>query len=108
MASVHLATGKACVVAFNAGNLMDVCSQVRTTYPDNEIVVCADDDHMTKGNQGLTKAREAALKIGAGLAVQTLRDPRKWRNGLQRPSSGKGLDAVKTAVDMNRLSPQDQ
>ena len=76
MASVHLATGKACVVAFNAGNLMDVCSQVRTTYPDNEIVVCADDDHMTKGNQGLTKAREAALKIGAGLAVPDFEETR--------------------------------
>ncbi len=50
MASIHAATGKACVVAFNAGNLQDVCSQIRSSYPDNEIVVCADDDHLTKGN----------------------------------------------------------
>ena len=63
MASVHAATWKACVVAFNAGNLRDVCSQVRDSYPDNEIVVCADDDHLTEGNPGLTKAREAALEL---------------------------------------------
>ena len=66
MASVHAATGKASVIAFNAGNVKDVCSQVRSSYPDTEIVLCADDDHITKGNPGLTKAREAALEIGAG------------------------------------------
>ena len=37
MASIHVATEKACVVAFNAGNLRDVCSQVRYSYPDNEL-----------------------------------------------------------------------
>ena len=107
MASVHAATGKACVVAFNAGNLKDVCSQVRSSYPDTEIVLCADDDHITKGNPGLTKAREAALEIGAGLAVPDFGESRGNRetdfNDLHRV---KGLDAVKTAVDINRLSPQ--
>ena len=102
MASVHAATGKACVVAFNAGNLRDVCSQVRASYPDNEIVVCADDDYMTEGNPGLTKAREAALEIGAGLAVPDFGESRGNRetdfNDLHRV---KGLDAVKTAVDIN-------
>ena len=107
MASVHAATGKACVVAFNAGNLKDVCSQVRASYPDTEIVLCADDDHITKGNPGLTKAREAALEIGAGLVVPDFGESRGSRetdfNDLHRV---KGLDAVKTAVDINRLSPQ--
>ena len=107
MASVHSATGKACFVAFNAGNLKDVCSQVRASYPDNEIVVCADDDHLTEGNPGLTKAREAALEIGAGMAVPDFGESRGSRetdfNDLHRV---KGLDAVKTAVDINRLSPQ--
>ena len=79
MASVHIANGKACVVAFNAGNLKDVCSQVRDSYPDNEIVVCADDNHMTKDNPGLTKAREAALEIGAGLAVPDFGESRGSR-----------------------------
>ena len=108
MASVHAATWKACVVAFNAGNLRDVCSQVRASYPDNEIVVCADDDHLTQGNPGLTKAREAALKIGAGLAVPDFEETRgSGETDFNDLHQVKGLDAVKTAVDMNRLSPQD-
>ena len=106
MASVHAATGKASVVAFNAGNLRDVCSQVRDSYPDTEIVLCADDDHITKGNPGLTKAREAALEIGAGLAAPDFGETRGSGetdfNDLHRV---KGLDAVKTAVDINILSP---
>ncbi len=106
MASVHSATGKTCLIAFYANNLKEVCRKVRSCYPDNEIVVCADDDHMTKGNPGLTKAREAALEIGAGLAVPDFGETRGSRetdfNDLHRV---KGLDAVKTALDLNRLSP---
>jgi putative DNA primase/helicase len=108
MASVHSATGKACFVAFNAGNLKDVCSQVRASYPDNEIVVCADDDYLTKGNPGLTKAKEAALGISAGLAVPDFGETRGNRetdfNDLHRSM---GLEKVKTAVDINRLSPEE-
>ena len=108
MASVHIATGKACVVAFNAGNLKDVCSQVRDSYPDNEIVVCADDDHLTEGNPGLTKAREAALEIGAGLAVPDFGETRGSGetdfNDLHR---ARGLEAVRAGVELNRLNPQD-
>ena len=108
MASVHAATGKASVVAFNAGNLKDVCSQVRSSYPDTEIVLCADDDHITKGNPGLTKAREAALEIGAGLAAPDFGETRGSGetdfNDLHRV---KGLEAVRAGVELNRLNPQD-
>ena len=70
--------------------------------------MCIRDSHLTEGNPGLTKAREAALEIGAGLAVPDFGESRGSRetdfNDLHRV---KGLDAVKTAVDINRLSPKD-
>lgn len=108
MASVHAATGKACVVAFNTGNLKEVCCKLRSSYPDKEIVVCADNDQFTKDNPGLTKAKEAALEIGAGLAVPDFGENQGSRetdfNDLHRL---KGLDAVKTVVELNRLKSQD-
>src|SRR5262249_1819426 len=56
-------------VAFNAGNLLPVAKGLREKRPDLQIVICADDDYLTPGNPGITKAREAAEAIGAKLAI---------------------------------------
>ncbi len=68
-ASIHKATGDAVAIAFNAGNLEAVATALRTRYQDLKIIVAADDDHLTVGNPGLTKARAAALAVGGYLAV---------------------------------------
>ena len=67
--SIHEATGKAVAVAFNAGNLVDVAKALHTKYPDLRLTVCADDDYLTPGNPGITKATEAARAVGGLLAV---------------------------------------
>lgn len=70
-ASLHEATGLPVACAMNAGNLLPVCESFRRRYPSQPIVVAADTDHVKeaqgKGNAGLTKAREAARFIGAGV-----------------------------------------
>ena len=43
-ASLHLATGHAVLIAFNAGNLEAVARLARARYPDREILLCADTD----------------------------------------------------------------
>lgn len=68
-ASLHLATGHAVLVAFNAGNLPAVAKMARRLYPEREIILAADNDVNTEGNPGLTKATEAASTIGARLAL---------------------------------------
>jgi putative DNA primase/helicase len=68
-ASIHEATRRAVAVAFNAGNLLPVARALRGEFPDLRLIVCADDDANTPGNPGLTKARKAALAVGALLAV---------------------------------------
>jgi len=68
-ASIHEATGYAVAVAFDAGNLAAVTKALRKKHPDLRLIVCADDDYMTVGNPGVSKAKEAALSIGALLAV---------------------------------------
>lgn len=67
--SVHQATGWQTVCCFNAGNLVTVArslASVATRY-----WIAADNDHETRGNPGLTKAREAA-RILAGKAGRVL------------------------------------
>ena len=54
-ATVHEATGSAVAVAFNANNLKPVAIALRAKFPSLEMVICADDDHLTEGNPGITK-----------------------------------------------------
>jgi putative DNA primase/helicase len=63
-ASIYEATGFAVAVAFDTGNLAAVAQALRTKFPQTKIILCADNDTETEGNPGLTKAREAAQKIG--------------------------------------------
>ena len=71
---------------------MFVASQA--SYPDNEIVVCADDDHSTKAIR-LTKAREAALEINAGLAVPDFGETRGKETDFNDLHQVKGLEQLK-------------
>ena len=68
--TIHAATGcKPVVVGFNCGNLGPVCEELRRRLPKTRIVVCADNDHGSPDNPGLTKATEAAKAVRARLAV---------------------------------------
>lgn len=68
-ASAHECTGWPTVVAFDAGNLLDVTAAIRKKYPDIQIVMGADDDYQTDGNPGMTKAQAAAQAVGGRVAV---------------------------------------
>lgn len=68
-ATLYQTTNLPIVVAFDAGNLMPVVQALRARFPYIEIIICADNDEHTPGNPGLTKAREAAVSVGALLAL---------------------------------------
>jgi putative DNA primase/helicase len=68
-ASIYEATGHAVAVAFNAGNIEAVTRGLRNKFPEEKLIICADDDYKTQGNPGLTKSREAALAVGGLLAI---------------------------------------
>ncbi len=90
--TIHLATGFAVYVAFNAGNLFEVGKSLRGEYPTKKIIICADNDQWSAQkhfdgydkslsgdnpkwsewrdagllyNTGIMKANEAAAKLGA-------------------------------------------
>ena len=99
-ASVHEATGYAVAVAFDAGNLAAVTKALHKKHPDLRLIVCADDDYLTAGNPGISKATEAALSIGALLAVPDF--------GVDRPEKATdfndlhqcaGLGAVRRCIE---------
>lgn len=68
-ATIAASTGYATVVAFSAGNLVSVAKTMRRQFPNQKIIMCADDDHRTDGNPGITKATEAARTIGGLIAI---------------------------------------
>lgn len=67
-ASIHEATGKASIWAFNAGNLEHVALAIRKKYPDSRLIICADNDQFGANNVGLEKAKKAAMMVN-GLIV---------------------------------------
>lgn len=61
--------GMSVAIAFSADNLLEVGRIIRTLYSSSELWVCADNDHATAGNPGLTKARAAAYQLHGRLIV---------------------------------------
>lgn len=95
--SIREATGQTVLCAFNAGNLEHVAAHARQKYPDRELVLCADDDHATDGNPGVSKATAAALAVGASLAVPSFREP-AGRTDFNDLHQAEGLDVVRAQL----------
>ena len=68
-ATIREATGWPVVLAFDAGNLRNVCETWRKRFPERELIVAGDDDFKTKGNPGATKAHAAAMAVGATMLL---------------------------------------
>lgn len=57
------------LAAIDAGNLESVAIVARHRWPSAELVIAGDDDRLTAGNPGATKAKAAAIRSGALLAL---------------------------------------
>lgn len=99
-ASIREATGLPVVVAFNAGNLLDVAKFIRSKLPDVQIIIAGDFDASGTGQKAATEAAQAVN----GLAVlpqftpedlATDKPPSDW-NDLARL---RGANAVREAVE---------
>lgn len=106
-ASIHEATGYPVAVAFDAGNLEPAAVSLRKAYPTATLIVCGDDDHVTPGNPGRTKAMAAAKSAG-GVAVFP-------EFGADRPAKAsdfndmaavKGMAAVRELIEAGKAKPR--
>lgn len=68
-ASVHEATGRPVVVAFDANNLKPVAEALYSRIVDYAFIFIADDDRKLNVNIGLEKAKEAAEAVGGAVVV---------------------------------------
>ncbi|MES9831151.1 MAG: toprim domain-containing protein [Candidatus Thiodiazotropha sp. DIVDIV] len=57
------------LAAIDAGNLEPVALAARHRWPSAELVIAGDDDRLTAGNPGASKAKAAAIASGALLAL---------------------------------------
>lgn len=62
-ASLHEAYGHFVVITFGSGNIMRVAKNIRSLYPDAEIIVAGDNDDDVKNGPGRKAAKEAALAV---------------------------------------------
>lgn len=92
--SIHQATGKCVVVAFNAGNLLPVAKKIRAAMPSISIIVAADDDAFTDGNPGRTAANEAANAVGGWITYPMWAGDRERGTDFNDLHVSEGLGAV--------------
>lgn len=97
-ATVHEVTGSPVAVAFDAGNLLPVATALRSAYPDADLILCADDDKLTAGNPGITKARQAAVAVGATVLVPRFNNPVSRGTDFNDMYREEGADAVRRVL----------
>lgn len=73
-ASVHMATQRPVVCAFNSGNLEAVATILKQRFPEKTFVICGDDDRWTTNPKGDAwnpgrESAEAAAKKCMGVAI---------------------------------------
>lgn len=78
-ASIHMATGHAVAVAFNAGNLLPVGEAIRSIYPTAKLIYCADDDS-AKEDTGRICA-ESAVAVTGGIFIVPVFDNKAFKVG---------------------------
>jgi len=64
-ATINIATDKPVAVSFDAGNIEHVLKNLKTTHPEKEFIIAADNDLWKENNIGKEKAELAAQKYGA-------------------------------------------
>ncbi len=67
--SVHQATGNKVIVAWDEGNLKNICQYVHEVYPNSKVIFAADNDTTSTPNIGVQSAKRAAAAIGATVII---------------------------------------
>jgi len=102
-ASVHMATGAAAAMAWDAGNLEPAAQTLKSVMPHARIVIAADNDRWTMingspVNVGLEKAHAAAQAIGATVVWPEFESLDGAPTDFNDLHVREGLDAVRAQV----------
>lgn len=107
-ATLHQATGLPVLCAMQANNMANVAKEARSKWPQANITVCADNDRHGKENAGVEFGEEAALVIGAGLAIPDFGDlpAEKHLSDYNDLARERGLEEV--ARQVNEIVPPER
>lgn len=101
--SIHQATGKSVVVAFNAQNLVHVAKELKEKYTTAAFVICGDDDQFTeRDGQPYNPGREFAERASKACTGKTIYP--KFNSLESKPTDFndlhilEGIEAVKTQI----------
>ena len=112
-ASIHRATGFAVISAGEASNLEAVARIFREKYPEATIIVCGDDDWLTKvngkaRNVGKIAATEAAEAVGGILAMPWFTSSRpQWATDFNDMAKLLGTAEVATRIKLCRVEHEE-
>ena len=99
-ATIHKATNKPVIIAFNSGNLKTIAQLFKTEYPSKKIIIAGDNDIETEKeietNPGRKAGKEAAQAIGAELILCPVNSD---FNDLMQ---AQGIDAVKKVLRVKK------
>lgn len=93
-ASIYEATGCPVAVAFDAGNLYPVTTELKSLFPNLTLAICADDDKHGETNTGLRAAQFIKDRIG----IRTIA-PITNGTDFNDMAAEKGLPAVKELIE---------
>lgn len=109
--SIHAATGCSVAIAFSCNNLGPVAELIRSKFPGESLVFCADNDQWTKNakgepvNPGVESAKKAARKVNGKVVIPAFGsldgNPTDFNDLMVR----EGLEAVKRQVTPDLASP---
>ena len=96
--SLHEATGLPTIVAFNAGNLMEVCTLYKATGLCAMLDVCSDNDHHLERKTGRNTGLEIGREVAKKLNLQTV-----W-SIFEHDNTGSDFDDVHCQQGLGNLS----
>jgi len=104
-ASEHMATNKAVIVCFDAGNLDPVIESFRQTYPSKRFVIAGDNDARKKINTGKIEAEKAGAKYGCAVVLPCFRDEFATGSDFNDLHVAEGLDEVREQMSVAMTAP---
>lgn len=98
-ASVHMATQKTVVIAFDAGNLDPVIEELKRAYPKSPLIIAGDDDRWKETNTGRQKAIEAVQKFSCSVVFPQFKNTENKPTDFNDLHVLEGLDTVKSQIE---------
>lgn len=96
-ATLREATGYPVAVCFSANNLRPAAEALRKKHPESHLLIAADDDRASKGNPGISAAKEAAEKVKGLIAIPEF-EPGSDGGDFNDMAKIQGLDAVRKVI----------